>query len=157
MPARPDGAAELAWEGAVAGLDIPVRFAETDAMGIVHHSNYLVWFEAGRIAWMAAVGMPYREIAAGGHHFAVTGITVEFRMPARFGDTERVVTRLCRLRSREVAFAYEVRRAGDEAILASGASEHICVDLEGRTSKIPGEVMGRLREGAAALAANAGV
>ena len=53
-------------------LDIPVRFAETDAMGVVHHSNYIVWFEAARVAWMDAAGMPYTEVAAGGNHFAVT-------------------------------------------------------------------------------------
>lgn len=152
-----DGATPELWKKAVASSEMPVRFAETDAMGIVHHSNYLVWFEAGRIGWMAAVGMPYREIAAGGHHFAVTSAGVEYRTPARFGETVRVVTRLCRLRSREVAFAYEVRRAGDDALLASGQTEHICVDLEGRTVKIPGEVMARLRQGAVALAEKAGV
>ncbi len=150
------GATAALWEKAGASIEMPVRFAETDAMGIVHHSNYVVWFEAGRIGWMAAVGMPYSEIAAGGHHFAVTGIGVEYRTPARFGESVRVVTRLCRLRSREVAFAYEVRRAGDDAFLASGRSEHICVDLEGRTAKIPGEVMGRLQQGVAVLAEQAG-
>lgn len=152
-----DGATVEAWERAVARIEMPVRFAETDAMGIVHHSNYLVWFEAGRIGWMAAVGMPYSEIAAGGHHFAVTSVGVEYRTPARFGESVCVVTRLCRLRSREVAFAYEVRRAGDDTLLASGKSDHICVDLEGRTAKIPGEVMERLLQGAAALAQQPGV
>ncbi len=81
-------------DATVAVIDLPVRFAETDAMGIVHHSNYLVWFEAGRIAWMAAAGMPYSEIAAGGHHFAVTSVNVAYRTPARFGESVRVATRL---------------------------------------------------------------
>ncbi len=58
-------------------LDIPVRFAETDLMGVVHHSVYVVWFEAARVAWMDAVGMPYVEVAAVGRHFAVTGVQVE--------------------------------------------------------------------------------
>ncbi len=63
-----------------------------------------------------------------------------------------MATRLTRLRSREVAFAYEVRRAGDDAFLASGVSEHICVDLQGRTAKIPDEVMAQLRQGTVAPA-----
>ncbi len=140
------------WEDIEVGLEIPVRFAETDAMGIVHHSNYVVWFEAGRIAWMRAAGMPYDEIAAGGHHFAVTSVNVAYRTPVRFGETVRVDTRLVQLRSREVAFAYEVRRSGKKALLASGTSDHICVDLEGRTAKIPHEVTERLARGAVELA-----
>ena len=79
-------------------------------MGVVHHSAYVVWFEVGRVAWMDAAGMPYAEVAAGGHHFAVTGIQVEYRTAAHFGETVTVVSRLARLRSRQVAFAYEVRR-----------------------------------------------
>ncbi len=129
---------------------IPVRFAETDLMGVVHHSAYVVWFEVGRVAWMEAAGMPYAEVAAGGHHFAVTGIQVEYRTGAHFGETVTVVSRLARLRSRQVAFAYEVRR-GDE-LLAAGTSEHICVDLAGRMAKIPDEVVARLTAGAVRLA-----
>ncbi len=140
------------WEDIEVGLEIPVRFAETDAMGIVHHSNYVVWFEAGRIAWMSAAGMPYDEIAAGGHHFAVTAVNVAYRTPVRFGETVCVYTRLVQLRSREVAFAYEVRRPGKKALLASGTSDHICVDLEGRTAKIPPEVTVRLVQGVCELA-----
>ena len=61
-------------QGRVSESIIRVRYAETDAMGIVHHSNYVIWFELGRIAWMDAVGVPYAEVAAGGNHFAVTGL-----------------------------------------------------------------------------------
>lgn len=118
-------------------IELPVRFAETDAMGLVHHSNYAVWFEAARVAWMDAAGLPYAEFAAGGHHFAVTALQVEFRAPARFGDTVRVGATLDRLRSRHVAFRYAVTNTATGALLASGATEHICVDLSGRTAKIP--------------------
>jgi acyl-CoA thioester hydrolase len=143
---------EQAWQAAVAPLDIVVRFAETDSMGVVHHSAYIIWFEAGRVAWMAAAKMPYTEIAASGHHFAVTGIQVEYRAAARFGDTVRVTTRLHILRSRQVAFAYEARNAGNDALLATGISEHICVDLAGRMAKIPEFVIERLMRGAELLA-----
>jgi acyl-CoA thioester hydrolase len=136
----------------VAPLDIPVRFAETDAMGIVHHSNYVIWFEAGRIAWMDAVGMPYREVADGGNHFSVTGVQVEYRSPSRFGDTVRVSTRLTELRSRKVSFAYEIRAINDNRLLVSGGSQHICVDLEGRMAKIPTSVYQRLNAGMDRLA-----
>ena len=128
-------------------LDITVRFAETDAMGIVHHSNYIIWFEAGRIAWMDAVGMPYSEVADGGNHFSVIGVQVEYRSSCRFGDTVRIFTRMTELRSRKVSFAYEVRRTADNLLLATGDSQHICVDLDGRMAKIPAPVFERLSAG----------
>lgn len=138
-------------------LEIDVRFAETDLMGVVHHSAYVVWFEAGRVAWMAAAGMPYTEFAATGHHFAVTAITAQYRAPARFGDRVRVVTSLATLRSRQVGFTYEVRLAGDDTLLATGSSDHICVDLAGRMAKIPDSVRQRLHNGMAAWQAEAGL
>lgn len=137
---------------AVATVDVAVRFAETDLMGVVHHATYVVWFEVGRVAWMSAAGMPYTEIAAGGHHFAVTRIQAAYRASARFGDTVRIVTRLAELRSRQVKFSYELLRAADNAVIATGVSEHICVDLEGRTAKIPPAIAARLWSGAATLA-----
>lgn len=151
------------WPQARSTLAIPVRFAETDLMGVVHHSAYVVWFEAGRVAWMDAAGMPYPEIAGMGHHFAVTGIQAAYRAAARFGDVVEVVTWLAQLRSRQVAFQYEVRRrAADDAatvesseLLATGRSDHICVDLDGRMAKIPPVVVERLQRGAEQLAARA--
>ncbi len=127
-------------------VHIPVRFAETDAMGIVHHAAYIVWFELGRVAWMDAVGMPYAEVAEQGNHFAVTGLEVRYRGASRFGETVQLTTTVTTLRSRQVSFAYEVtNRAGD--LLATGQTDHICVDLEGRTAKIPTVVLERLRTG----------
>ncbi len=141
--------------GAAVSLEIDVRFAETDLMGVVHHSVYVVWFEAGRVAWMQAAGMPYTEFAATGHHFAVTAVTAQYRASARFGDRVRVVTSLATLRSRQVGFAYEVRLAADDTLLVTGSSDHICVDLAGRTTRIPEAVLQRLRAGVAALQAPA--
>jgi acyl-CoA thioester hydrolase len=144
--------AEL-WERSAVPLDLTVRFAETDLMGVVHHSSYVVWFEAGRVAWMTAAGMPYAEFASTGHHFAVTAVHAEYRAAARFGDVVRVITRPTRLRSRQVIFTYEVRRATTDERLALGSTEHICVDLDGRMAKIPDAIVARLVAGAEKLAA----
>lgn len=118
-------------------LDITVRFAETDAMGVVHHSAYIVWFEAGRIAWLAANSVPYANIAAAGYNFAVTEVSAQYRAALRFGDPVKVMTRLQTLRSRQIDFAYEIRHGTTEQLCASGQSRHICVDDSGRTAKIP--------------------
>jgi acyl-CoA thioester hydrolase len=133
--------------GATIALELTVRFVETDGMGVVHHSNYLVWFEAARVHWMDCVGVPYAEVAAGGHHFAVTNACVEYRAPARFGDVVRVTATLAHLRSRQVRFDYTVENVATGVLLAKGFTEHICVDLAGHVAKLPQPVMERLAAG----------
>ena len=128
-------------------LELAVRFVETDGMGIVHHSNYLVWFEAARVHWMDVAGVPYAEVAAGGNHFAVTSACVEYRAPARFGDTVRITVSLTHLRSRQVRFEYVVENAAGGVLLATGYTQHICVDLDGHMAKIPAAVLDRMIEG----------
>ncbi|MCB0044182.1 MAG: acyl-CoA thioesterase [Caldilineaceae bacterium] len=125
-------------------IDIPVRFAETDAMGVVHHAAYVVWFEAGRVALMDAAGTPYVQVADGGHHFAVTRLDVEYRGSIRFGETVKLETRVMALRSRQVRFGYRVYN-GAGALAATGHTDHICVDLDGRSAKIPAAVLEQLQ------------
>jgi acyl-CoA thioester hydrolase len=132
---------------ASAALELTVRFVETDGMGIVHHSNYLVWFEAARVHWMDVAGMPYAEVAAGGNHFAVTAAWVEYRAPARFGDTVRVVVSLAHMRSRQVRFDYLIENAASGSLLAKGYTEHISVDLSGHMARIPQPIMDRFAAG----------
>jgi acyl-CoA thioester hydrolase len=132
-------------------IETDVRFAETDQMGVVHHSSYIVWFEMGRVAWMKAANMPYTEVAGSGYNFAVTAIHAAYRAASRFGDTIQIVTRLANLRSRQVEFTYEIRNAADQTLLATGSSEHICVDQSGKMTKIPQSIYNRLIAGAERL------
>ncbi len=131
-------------EGAAVPLDITVRFAETDQMGVVHHSECVVWFEAGRVAWMEAAGMPYTEIAGAGYNFAVTDLQCRYRNAIRFGDPVQVVTRLGLLRSRQIEFRYTVRNRETEVIYADGHTRHICVDSAGRMTRVPEWIAERL-------------
>ena len=131
-------------EHPVVPLDITVRFAETDQMGVVHHSEYVVWFEAGRIAWMEAAGMPYTEIAGAGYNFAVTDLQCRYRDAIRFGDAVRVVTRLAWLRSRQIEFVYEIRNPRSGAVYADGRTRHTCVDDDGRMTRVPNWIADRL-------------
>ncbi len=145
-PSLPDSPVSLA---------IAVRFAETDLMGVVHHSAYIVWFEAGRVAWMDAAGLPYTQIAEAGYHFAVTDLACRYRSAARFGDAVEVVTRLAALRSRQVRFEYMARNPDTGALYATGHTQHICVDSHNRMTRIPGWVLEGLRAGAVRLAQQA--
>lgn len=118
-------------------------------MGIVHHSAYVIWLEAARVAWMDARGLPYAEFAAAGNHFAVIELHVAYRQPCRFGDVVLVEAQVTKLRSRLVTFAYKLRRARDGALLATAITEHVCVDLDGRVATIPHDAMKRLHQGLA--------
>ena len=131
-------------EHAAVPLDITVRFAETDQMRVVHHSVYIVWFEAGRVAWMEAAGMPYTEIAGAGYNFAVTDVHCRYRSAIRFGDAVQVITRLGSLRSRQIEFVYEIRNRQTGALYASGHTHHICVDEDGRMTRMPAWIAERL-------------
>ena len=131
-------------ERAAVPLDITVRFAETDQMGVVHHSEYVVWFEAGRVALMAAAGMPYTEIAGAGYNFAVTDLQCRYRSAIRFGDAVQVITRLGTLRSRQIEFTYEIRNRQTGLLYADGHTRHICVDGDGRMTRVPERIAQRL-------------
>jgi acyl-CoA thioester hydrolase len=140
---------------AVVSTEISVRFAETDLMGVVHHSAYIVWFEVGRVAWLRASGVPYTEFSAAGRHLAVTDIQASFRASCKFGDIVRIHTCLQRLRSRQMDFTYEIRHAADDTLLVTGTSEHVCVDEAGRTARLPSELLARLQAGFDRIAAQA--
>jgi acyl-CoA thioester hydrolase len=116
--------------------EIEVRYAETDQMGIVHHANYVIWFELARTRLCALSGFHYAEIERLGYLLMVTGVELRYRRPARYGETVVVTSWGERLASRGVRFAYEVRRAAD--LLATGASDHVWVEAAtGRPCRTP--------------------
>ena len=125
-----------------------VPFYETDAMGVVHHANYVRYLELARIAWMDDHDRPYREYVAEGLHFSTTRVEIDYRRPAVFDDIVEVTTWLDWVRGASLAMRYELRRGPD--LLAVGATEHALVDTTGRPCRIPAE----FRERLAALSAN---
>lgn len=112
-------------------VDVEVRYIETDQMGVVHHANYVAWFELARTHLCQEMGLHYADIERRGYLLMVTGIEARYRQGARYGETVQVSARIERLRSRGVRYAYEVRE-GDR-LLATGASDHVWIDREDRT------------------------
>ena len=127
-PSPPTGAARST-------LRHRVAFYETDAMGIVHHANYVRFLEEARVVWLDEHDRPYRDYAAEGLHFATPHIEVGYRRSARFDEWLDVTTWLEWVRGASLRMAYEIRR-GDE-LVATAATEHAMVDLQGRLSRIP--------------------
>lgn len=119
--------------------EIEVRYAETDQMGVVHHANYVIWFELARTHLCALSGFHYADIERLGYRLMVSGVELRYRRPANYGDVVRVACWSERLGSRGVHFAYEVRRGGD--LLATGRTEHIWVEAAtGRPCRAPAPV-----------------
>ncbi|MCL4838355.1 MAG: acyl-CoA thioesterase [Thermoanaerobaculia bacterium] len=124
-----------------AAVEVEVRYAETDQMGVVHHANYLVWFELARTRLCAETGFHYAEIERSGYLLMVVGAALRYRSAARYGDRVAVTAWLERLASRAVTFAYEVRRGAD--LLATGTTEHLWVEAASRRpAALPGHLRG---------------
>ena len=115
----------------------PVRYAETDQMQMVHHSNYVVWMEEGRSEYMRQSGADYADIERGGHLFAVTNIQVRYLVSAHYGERVTVRTWVEDLRSRQLTFGYEIVNASTGAALVTATSEHLCLDRQGNVIRIP--------------------
>lgn len=115
----------------------PVRYAETDQMQIVHHASYVVWMEEGRSEFMRRSGADYAEMERAGYLLTVTGVQVRYLAPAHYGERVTVRTWVEELRSRTLAFGYEVVNAENGTVLVTGKSEHVCIDRQGRVTRIP--------------------
>lgn len=122
-------------------MEVRVRFAETDQMRIAHHSAYVVWFEAARVEWLRDRGLRYRDLEDQGVSLAVQRIEIQYREAARFDDVLRVTTRLEAVRSRRIAFAYELEQEdgaqGGTVLLARARTEHTPTDPSGRAIRLP--------------------
>jgi acyl-CoA thioester hydrolase len=121
-----------------AQLNITVRYAETDAMGIVHHAAYVVWLEAARVEWMRAIGFPYTRVEQLGVAFSVIELGLTYRASCRFGDEVQVEVWVSEISSRQVRFEYRVLNQGQ--LIAQGFSRHLCTERTGRTMRMPVEV-----------------
>jgi len=115
--------------------DVRVRFAETDAMGIVHHASYLPYLEEARVAYLRAIGHPYHEVRAAGADFAVLEVFVRYLQPVRFDEIVRVHLLLA-VASRatfQMGYLLEV----DGQARATAVTVHGCVDPTGRPVRMP--------------------
>lgn len=122
-----------------------VRYAETDAMGIAHHSQYAIWFEVGRSDFFREKGVGYGECEAQGVFFPVSELTARYARPAFYDTVISVHTHISSIRSRSITFEYQVR---DEqgTLLATGTTRHICVNEARQARTIPGWLRNALEE-----------
>lgn len=109
---------------------LTVRYAETDQMSIVHHSNYPVWYEAGRTDFIKAMGMSYSEIEANGILFPLLELHCKYIQAARYEDAVIIETSLTKLTMVKAEFSYKVYRESDGMLLNTGSTVHGMVTKE---------------------------
>ncbi len=120
----------------ISRTSLRVRFAETDQMGVAHHSAYVVWLEAARVEWFREGGFSYREMEDEGFSLAVSELAVRYRQSLRFDDLVTLETRLTEARSRRFRFAYRVL-APDGVTAATAATFHTPTNRQGRAIRLP--------------------
>lgn len=117
---------------------VRVRYAETDQMGVVYYANYFVWFEVGRVEYLRARGISYRDMEKDDDcKIAVVDARCRYKAPARYDDVITIRTRVSRQRGALVHFAYEAVRASDGVLLAEGETVHVCIDSQFQACPLP--------------------
>jgi acyl-CoA thioester hydrolase len=114
---------------------IRVRYAETDRMGLLHHANYLVYFEQARTELLRSLGFTYRDLEDQGYLLVLTKIEVRYKRPAYYDDLLTIRTMVERTTAVRIDHRYEVFRDG--TLLAEGATTLACVDRKGQPQALP--------------------
>lgn len=123
-----------------------VRYAETDQMGVVYHSNHLIWFEVGRVELMRQMGFCYRDMEReDGRYIAVAEVTCRYKAPIFYDEEVIVRTWLKNVRESVLVFHYELARAENGKLLAEGKTTHVVTDSRMKVSTLPGKYLKAFR------------
>lgn len=119
-------------------VTIRVRYAETDQMGVVYHSNYLIWFEVGRVELMRSLGFDYKRMELDDDtYIVVADVHCRYQHPARYDELLTVRSRILEAKTRTLKFGYEVSRQGDQRLLATGHTIHVACSRTGHVKQFP--------------------
>jgi acyl-CoA thioester hydrolase len=123
-----------------------VRYAETDQMGVVYHSNHLIWFEVGRVELMRQMGFSYRDMEReDGRFIAVAEVKCRYRAPVYYDEEVVVRTQLKSVRESVVVFSYELVRPETGVLLAEGETTHIVTDMNMKIAALPEKYLNAFR------------
>jgi len=124
-------------------FQLTVRYAETDAQGVVHHANYLIWFEEGRSDHLRQKGQCYSDIERSGYFVVVAEAELQYKAPAFYEDRITVETTLKRARGKILEFTYRaLNQVG--TTLAEGRTLHVVLDADKRPVSLPSAILGRI-------------
>ena len=129
-------------------IEFRVRYAETDQMQVVYHSNYLIWCEIGRTEFIRSLGTPYAELERQNVGLAVVEATIRFHAPARYDNLIRVTTTISDVRSRTITFDYVISNAESGERFATASTKLASLTRDSRLTVIPEQLKTMLKNAA---------
>ena len=126
--------------GVVHRVEVRVRYAETDQMGVVYHANYLVFCEIGRTDFIRQFGKSYADVESEGVRLAVADLSARYHAPARYDDRLEIATSVAEVRSRTVTFDYVITNADSGRRLVTARTTLVSLDADNRLVALPGDL-----------------
>ncbi|KJJ85373.1 thioesterase superfamily protein [Candidatus Omnitrophus magneticus] len=125
-------------------IDIRVRYADTDQMGVVYYSNYLVWFEIARTEFFRAIGMEYKKIEEERCiYLPVVEVYCRYKKPAKYDDNIFITTKVKEIGDSKIIFEYEIKK--EDRIITIGNTTHVFINKEGKLIPIPEDIKQKLK------------
>ena len=126
-------------------INLRVKFYDTDLMGVVHHSNYIRWFETARVEFLRSVGIDLNEMMNDGIVFPIVDIQAKYLNPAKFDDELELEIIPAAMTKVKWEFEYKIRRAGEEKILVEGFSRNVFTNAAtGKIMRLPEKYFSKL-------------
>jgi len=125
---------------------IRVTYADTDAMGIVYHTNYIKWFEIGRTEFFREIGIVYADIEAAGYYLPLSEAHCHYIMPARYDEILVIQTEIVYIRRASIKFSYTIMDEKKEREIAEGYTLHAFTDKSGKIIRAPEDMIKRVKE-----------
>ncbi len=119
---------------------VRVRYCETDRMGVAHHGSYVAWFEEARTEWLRSRGKSYRQMEEEGSFLQVVDMAIRYLKPTTYDDELLISLRVKERKRVAVTMEYEVRRADNQDLVATGETRLASMDREGRLRRLPAEI-----------------
>ncbi|MBP2636285.1 MAG: putative eSPTERase [Firmicutes bacterium] len=123
-----------------------VRFVETDMMGVVHHSNYFRWFEMARVEYLRQVGILLTDMMDENIVFPITNVDCKYMASARFDDYILIEAVLAEVSKAKMVFTYRVLRERDGTLLATGSTQNVFTNDQGKIIRLPDKYFGKLQK-----------
>jgi acyl-CoA thioester hydrolase len=125
-------------------VKIRVIYADTDAMGIVYHTNYIKWFEIGRTELLRGIGIVYAEMESEGYNLPLTEAYCHYLLPARYDQIIVLETELEYVKRASMKFNYNIWDEVKENILVEGYTIHACTNIIGKIVRVPSFVVEKI-------------
>lgn len=127
-------------------VKIRVTYADTDAMGIVYHTNYIKWFEIGRTELLREMGIVYAQLELMGYNLPLTEVSCYYLAPAKYDDIVLLETKINYFRRASIKFEYIIWNEKKDKILVEGYSTHAFTNNEGKITRAPKKMAEIIKE-----------